>query len=400
MNNFLAKLLFLAILVSACWGTFAMYKNMTSNDQPYAVSNIIKINHTNPGPTLPLQTYDGQLVQVALLLDVSGSMDGLINQARTELWRVVSSLAEMSSAEEESRLEIALYAYGRSGAAQTIFKLSDFTTDLDVVSEKLYGLQTNGGEEYCGQVIHEALTNLTWKKGKSGGRFICIAGNEPFTQGSFPYEKACSMAMANDIVVNTIYCGDKMTGSMSGWKDGAQVGGGEYFAINHNQNSIIASPYDDEIASYNTRFNDTYYNYTASGSANYTRQSTEDKNNFDANGNAGLADRAKSKMSKFYFNSHWDLVDAVEDGTVNIDSLAVEGTYQWENAPAEIKEKTAKELKAEVAKRKADRDQFRVQIETLTAQRDSFVAVQRASQNAPASLGDALNTSFKKKLKK
>ena len=32
-------------------------------------------------------------MQIALLLDTSGSMDGLIDQARTQLWKIVNELA-------------------------------------------------------------------------------------------------------------------------------------------------------------------------------------------------------------------------------------------------------------------------------------------------------------------
>src|SRR5687768_8407180 len=57
---------------------------------------------------------DAPLVQVALLLDTSNSMDGLIDQARSQLWRVVNQLAHARRAGYGARLQVALYEYGNN----------------------------------------------------------------------------------------------------------------------------------------------------------------------------------------------------------------------------------------------------------------------------------------------
>ena len=52
-------------------------------------------------------------IQVAILLDTSNSMDGLIDQAKSQLWKMVNELA---LAKDENghipNIEIALYDYG------------------------------------------------------------------------------------------------------------------------------------------------------------------------------------------------------------------------------------------------------------------------------------------------
>lgn len=395
MNNFLAKLFFLALLGCAILGAHTMYKSIDSSkisrltktsDSNHAVSQV----HFPDG--LP-QSHQGELIQIALLLDVSGSMSGLIDQARSELWKVVNELAGRN--EEKSRLEIALYSYGVGSQPKTIYKISDFTTDLDYVSEKLYGLQITGSDEWCGQVIHDAVTELEWRRGKSGGRFICIAGNEPFTQGSFPYEKACNMAAQKGIVVNTIFCGERNAGLISGWKDGAQVGGGEFFAINHNQVTDIASPYDKDISSVNQKLNGTYMNYSASGDMNFKRQQVQDGNAQKKFGSANVATRAKSKLSAYYKNDHWDLVDAVDNEKIDLDTITVSAGWL---APA-LQDKSREEIKEEVEELRGQRSSYQSELKTLIARRDSFVNTQRKAENAPSSLGEALTTSFKKKLK-
>src|SRR5262245_23482743 len=74
-------------------------------------------------------------VQIAILLDNSGSMGGLINQARTEVWKVVNEFANAKQRGVRPRLEIALYEYGDG-----VQRLQPFTTELDRVSEKLFGM--------------------------------------------------------------------------------------------------------------------------------------------------------------------------------------------------------------------------------------------------------------------
>src|SRR3954471_19366582 len=90
---------------------------------------------------------DKPLIQLALLLDTSNSMDGLIDQARSQLWTVVNHLAKTRKDGQTPRLEVALYEYGNDGLAADsgyVRQVLAFTEDLDSVSEKLFGLRTNG----------------------------------------------------------------------------------------------------------------------------------------------------------------------------------------------------------------------------------------------------------------
>jgi len=113
---------------------------------------------TRPDP-VPLQKPVNNSVpkiQAAILLDVSGSMDGLIDQAKAQLWNMVSVMGKASCDGVTPQIEIALYEYGRDSNDPKngyVKQLSGFTTDLDGLSQKLFSLTTNGGSEYCGQVI-------------------------------------------------------------------------------------------------------------------------------------------------------------------------------------------------------------------------------------------------------
>jgi len=53
-------------------------------------------------------------IQMALLLDTSNSMDGLIEQSKSQLWKMVNELADSKKDGKSPDLEIALYEYGNS----------------------------------------------------------------------------------------------------------------------------------------------------------------------------------------------------------------------------------------------------------------------------------------------
>ncbi len=90
-------------------------------------------------------------IQVALLLDTSNSMDGLIEQAKSRLWNIVNTLTTLKYEGKSPKIEIALYEYGNDGLSDEnwVRKVTPLTQDLDLISEKLFALKTNGGTEYC-----------------------------------------------------------------------------------------------------------------------------------------------------------------------------------------------------------------------------------------------------------
>jgi hypothetical protein len=159
-------------------------------------------------------------IQIALLLDTSNSMDGLIDQAKSQLWSVVNEFIGARRDGHPPALEVALYEYGNDGlpAQEGFVRLVvPMTDDLDTVSERLFALKTNGGQEYCGQVIRDAVTQLAWSRSSDVYKAIFIAGNEPFTQGAVNYNASCRAAIEKGIIINTIFCGPMPEGEQTGW---------------------------------------------------------------------------------------------------------------------------------------------------------------------------------------
>lgn len=312
-----------------------------------------------------------QYVKIALLLDTSNSMDGLINQAKAQLWDIVNEFTHAKCGNyTRPSLQIALYEYGNDNLSSNegyIRQVIGFTGDLDELSEKLFSLTTNGGEEYCGQVIHTSLKQLDWGKNPDDLKMIFIAGNEPFTQGRLNYRDAASNAKEKDVIVNTIFCGNYEQGISTKWKNGATLTGGEYMSIDHNKQVVhINTPYDDVIIKLNSRLNDTYISYGALGAEKKVQQEMQDSNAEEL-AEAVVVKRAVSKSSRFYKNSRWDLVDAIEEDEVDVSEL------KDKDLPEELKGKSEKEIKEYIASKKEEREEIQKQIQELNRKREVYI---------------------------
>lgn len=315
-----------------------------------------------------------QQIMLALLLDTSNSMDGLIEQAKSQLWKIVNELAAAKCDDgARPKIKIALYEYGNDGLPDSegyIRQVSGLTDDLDVISEKLFALSTNGGSEFCGQVIRTSLSQLAWTTSDADLKMIFIAGNEPFTQGEIPYRVACAAAKEKGVVVNTIYCGDFNEGIQTHWKDGADLTGGSYMSIEQNRKTVyISTPFDKQIDACNERLNKTYIYYGASGEEKKAAQATQDKN-AESYGMANKVERAVSKSSHAYTNSSWDLVDAAKEDEGVISSAPAA------QLPQEMQGMSTEQRKNYVNQKSAERAKIQREIQELNKKRQAYIAAQ------------------------
>ncbi len=338
------------------------------------------------------------LVQLAILLDTSGSMEGLIEQAKTQLWKIVNEMATAKRERVSPRLEVALYEYGKSTIPESegyLRNIVPLSVDLDRISEELFKLQTNGGSEYCGQVIQSAARELNWSKSNKELKVIFIAGNEPFTQGSVDYKIACKEAISRGIIVNTIHCGDYETGVRTFWKDGADLADGKYMNIDQNQKiAYVSAPQDKRIIELGKELNKTYVAYGVGGAAKKERQAMQDKNALAVSGEV-MAQRAAAKSSAQYSNVSWDLVDAEKEGKVKVEEL------KDEDLPEEMKKMTKEERKAYIEKMKKQRSEIQNEIQKLTKERDRYVAEKRKEMAAgDKTLDSAVITAIREQAEK
>lgn len=350
------------------------------------VFNACAQNTDNNQNQIVISTNESNVIQLALLLDVSGSMEGLIDQAKSELWSIVNEVAKAKKQGQSTKLEIALYEYGRSNNNKDngyVTKLLDYTSDLDKISEVLFSLRTNGGDEYCGHVIKNALEELQWRGNDSIYRVIFIAGNEPFNQGKVSYKTSCANAKEKDIFINTIHCGDSMTGVFEFWQEGAFLSKGQYFFIDHNSKHYdVKTPFDSLIGIYNDSLNLTYLSYGKNGLI-YSQNQLKQDENAEKMSYSVKAKRAVSKSNKIYNNANWDITDAYL-----ADSTFLEKTKE-EELPTVLKGKSEPEKKAIVKDYSKKRSLMSKNILDLNIKRESYLKTINTN-NGINTLGTAL----------
>ena len=334
-------------------------------------------------------------IKVALLLDTSNSMDGLIDQAKAQLWKIVNELSYAKCENENPNLKIALYEYGNDNLNAEegyLRQVISFSDDLDEISKSLFSLTTNGGNEYCGKVIKTALNQLEWGTNEDDLKLIFIAGNEPYSQGNVSYNEASKLAHNRDVTVNTIFCGDYNQGISTKWKDGADLTHGNYMAINHNEATVhIASPYDDKILELNEKLNKTYVAYGSVGRKKMEMQAEQDSNAMSYN-KANAVSRTVSKSSRLYKNSSWDLVDAEKEEDFSYEDL------KQSELPIELKGKSKAEIKSYVEAQSKTRIKLQDEIAALNLKRRDYVAKQNT--NASNSLENAMLKALKTQAEK
>ncbi len=355
-----------------------------------ALSMVVTVSSV--APVAGAQKKEGgerPLIQVAILLDNSGSMSGLINQARTQLWKIVNQFATTEKDGRTPRLQVGLYTYGTPPPKQ----LTALTTDLDGVSEKLFAVKISGGSEHCGQVIQTAVKELDWSDRNDVLKVIFIAGNEAFTQGPVDYAKACKKAISNGVIVNTIHCGPKQAGISGKWKDGAMLADGSFSCINQNRAvTHIEAPQDEKIAKLSKKLNKTYIAYGEKGGAFKKRQAKQDANAAE-NASAGAhVQRAVTKANAQYVNADWDLVDAVENDKVELKDV------EKKALPEKMRDMSMKERKAYVKKNAQKRKNVEKKIRKLNADRKKYIAKKRRkeSESGKETLGEALSDALLK----
>ncbi len=312
------------------------------------------------------------LVQIAILLDTSNSMDGLIEQAKSQLWKIVNEFNDAKQGDKTPVVQVALYEYGNnrlSIGTNYIRQVLPFTRDLDQVSEQLFKLTTSGGDEYCGAVIREALDKLSWDNSGRTYKAIFIAGNEPFTQGPINPNDSCKGAIQKGVVVNTIHCGNRSEGENGGWRTGAVLAEGRFLTIDQDKAVVhIEAPQDKEITRLSIELNNTYITYGKDGARGASNQAAQDKNASLFEKAGAAVQRAVTKASTLYKNSTWDLVDAVKKDGVKLEAV------REEELPKELKDLKPDARQAFVDQKAAERTKIQSDIKKLSEDRQKYVA--------------------------
>jgi hypothetical protein len=322
-------------------------------------------------------------VDLVIALDVSGSMEGLIESAKQRLWDITNELAQ---ARPVPALRVAILSYGRpSYGEQSGYVRVDlpFTADLDAANATLFAFRTDGGDEYVARAIQTSLDKLQWSQRPDALQVVFVAGNESAEQDpQLTLERATGAAARRGIVVNAIFCGSDNDAAARGWQRVAASTNGLYASIDQNSAAVanVATPFDARLAALNDELNSTYIAFGNAGESGRANQVAQDSNAATMSP-AAAASRTVAKAGVLY-RSEWDLVDAVQSGKALADIPAAE-------LPAEMQAMEPERREAYVREATARRQDMQRQIGELAAERSRYIAEQK-SDGATAGLDAAI----------
>jgi hypothetical protein len=323
-------------------------------------------------------------VDVVICLDVSSSMQGLIESAKVKLWDIVNDLGKAKPA---PMLRVGLYSYGHLNYDANkgwVRKEVDLTTDLDTVYQKLNGLTIYGGTEFVARVCRDAVVEQKWSEQKKSLKMIFVCGNEPADQDKeVSLKDVAQIALKKDIIINTIYCkwNRGTAAEAAGWQEFAKIADGRYAQIDMNKGTVaVATPHDKPLAELSNKLNSTYVAY---GRRDVREQKAQNQTAQDSNASklpGAAATRAIAKGGAHYRNSDWDLVDRLKDDP-KFDITKVPEAELCD----ELKKMKPDERVAFVKKKQSERESIQKEILELSKQRDDYV---RTENKKNAKTGD------------
>jgi hypothetical protein len=313
------------------------------------------------------------VVDVVLCLDVSSSMQGLIDSAKIKLWDIVNDLGKAKPA---PLLRVGLYSYGHlnyDAGKGWVRKEADLTTDLDTVYQKLNGLTIYGGNELVARVCRDAVTEQKWSEDKKSLKMIFVCGNEAADQDKqFTLQQVAKMGLEKDIIINTIHCkwNRATPAEVDGWQAFSKMAEGRFAQIDMSKGTVaVATPHDKKLEELSAKLNTTYIAY---GKKEVREEKAQLQKAQDENAKklapAANAARAVSKGGIHYRNSGWDVIDRMKDDP-KFDITKVPEDELCD----EMKKMKPEERVAYVKKKQEERESIQKEITELSKKRDEYI---------------------------
>lgn len=353
-------------------------------------------------------------LEMVFVLDTTGSMGGLINGAKQKIWGIVNDVMQR---QDRLKVKIGLIAY-RDNSDAYVTKILALTDDLDKVYSTLMDYQAEGGgdtPENVRRALAEGVSKAGWSQPNANtAQIIFLVGDAP--PQNYVQEPdvlaTTARAVRQNMVVNTIQCGDAVD-TRQIWQTIALRGEGKYFAIAQDGGvQAISTPYDARLADLATKIGTTYLPYSSGDmmingrqlrdlpingrefrELQMTTQSAADSKIAKDAPMAAQAERAMNKAinSVAYQN---DLIQAVEEGKVKVEEV------KKEDLPDSLNKLSPAELKAEVARRMAERKQIRAEILELSKKRDEFIKAERAKMGKQDGFDAAVSGALREQMLK
>ncbi len=328
-------------------------------------------------------------IEVAFVLDTTGSMGGLIDGAKQKIWAIAD---EIRKSRPNAEIRIGLVAYRDRGDAY-VTDTTDLSNDIHAVYGKLLGFQAQGGGDWP-ESVNEALSvavgRLSWTKTPDTRRLIFLVGDAPphmdYPQ-DVPFTDTLKIAEREGIVVDALQCGAAPDTELA-WKTIAQLGHGRWVRIPQSGGVVtIASPFDDEIIRIQIRLHRTIVPYGST-----KRQSeVKAKSALAAAAPAATASDMASYFSRAGKAEARTVVSGEGDLIADVVAHRVApGEVKRDDLPPEMQALAKAEIEKAIGEKIAERGRLQGELAGLVARRDAWVAEQKAQRTGARDGFDAV----------
>ena len=328
------------------------------------------------------------VVEVAFVLDTTGSMGGLIEGAKRKIWSIATAIVD---ANPDAEIRMGLVAY-RDIGDEYVTKTYPLTKDIQDLYANLLELRARGGGDWpesVNEALHVGVTKLEWTQGPEICRIMFLVGDAPphmdYAQ-DVKYPEVMRMARERGIVVNAVHAGGARDTERV-WREIAQLGNGRYIPIPQDGGHlvVIETPYDTEIIELQNHINGTVVPY----GPRQQRGDVEKKTRQAAAAPASVATEMAGYMSRNAakageaITGAGDLVADVKAGRQKLDSV------KDDDLPDSLRPMSAAERQDFIDKQEAKRKALNERMAALVKQRDGYVREQ--AKTSPAKPADSFD---------
>src|SRR5437588_3381675 len=319
-------------------------------------------------------------VEVAFVLDTTGSMGGLIEGAKRKIWSIATAIVDSNP---DADIRMGLVAY-RDIGDEYVTKKFELTTDIQDLYANLLELKARGGGDWpesVNEALDVAVNKLQWTQHGDVRRIVFLVGDAPphmdYAQDT-KYPVTLSVAKQKDIIVNAVLAGGARDTERV-WRDIAQAGNGRFIPIPQDggQVVIIETPYDEDIIILQREINGTVIPYGPGSLQKRTEEKTKQLSRVAAAAPSQASEMAsyinkRAKSTSEAVTGGGDLVADIGAGRNSFSAI------KDEDLPDNLRAMKPQARLDEVNRQMNQRKALNEKLGALVAQRDKYIAEQRA----------------------
>ena len=337
------------------------------------------------------------VVEVAFVLDTTGSMGPLIEGAKRKIWSIATAIVD---ANPNAEIRMGLVAY-RDIGDEYVTKTYNLTNDIQDLYANLLELKARGGGDWpesVNEALHVGVTKLSWTQGAEICRIMFLVGDAPphmdYAQ-EVKYPELMRLARERDIVVNAVQAGGARDTERV-WREIAQMGRGRYIPIPQDGGHlvVIETPYDVEIIELQGRINGTVIPYgprQQRGSVEQKTRQVAAAPRATATEMAGYMARNAAKNSGEAITGAGDLVADVKAGRQQLAAV------KDDDLPDNVRSMQPAERQDFIDKQLASRKALNERMAALVQQRDRYVREQ--AKKGPTRTADSFDRAVEETLR-